>query len=528
MQRRELLKMAGAGVAAVTPGAVTMAKTRPVHGTPGWVDVRAHGAKGDGAATDSPAINRAIDAAAAAGGGTVYFSAGVYLSYSIRLKSSVGLYLDQGAVILAGPTPLDGTTNGGYDAAEPQDAAFEAYQDYGHNHWHNSLLWGEGLHDISITGPGLIWGKGLSRGWDTEKTRPDSRKPGVGNKAIALKNCRNVLLRDFKILEGGWFGILATGVDNLTIDNLVIDTIRDGMDIDCCRNVRVSNCTVNSPWDDGICPKSSFALGYARPTENLTITNCYVTGGYEVGSVLDGTWKPLTMERGTPTGRIKMGTESNGGFRNITISNCVFESCRGFAIETVDGARAEDITFTGITMRDLRSAPLFLRLGTRMRGPKDAKPGVLRRVLLSNITCMNSSKLPAILAGVEGHPLEDIRISDVVLEQAGGGDAALAASEPEEKANAYPEPEMFGPLPATGLFARHVKNLEVSNFAVEVRATDARAAFWLGDVTGADFFRVRVPEGAAVFELRNCTGFRSFGSARLEDVKLPNADRKTI
>ncbi len=171
MQRRELLKMAGAGVAAVTPGAVTMAKTRPVHGTPGWVDVRAHGAKGDGAATDSPAINRAIDAAAAAGGGTVYFSAGVYLSYSIRLKSSVGLYLDQGAVILAGPTPLDGTTNGGYDAAEPQDAAFEAYQDYGHNHWHNSLLWGEGLHDISITGPGLIWGKGLSRGWDTEKTR---------------------------------------------------------------------------------------------------------------------------------------------------------------------------------------------------------------------------------------------------------------------------------------------------------------------------------------------------------------------
>ncbi len=153
---------------------------------------------------------------------------------------------------------------------------------------------------------------------------------------------------------------------------------------------------------------------------------------------------------------------------------------------------------------------------------------MLRRVLLSNITCMNSSKLPAILAGVEGHPLEDIRISDVVLEQAGGGDAALAASEPEEKANAYPEPEMFGPLPATGLFARHVKNLEVSNFAVEVRATDARAAFWLGDVTGADFFRVRVPEGAAVFELRNCTGFRSFGSARLEDVKLPNADRKTI
>ena len=91
-----------------------------------------------------------------------------------------------------------------------------------------------------------------------------AEQAGVGNKAIALKNCRNVLLRDFSILKGGHFGLLLTGVDNLTIDNLTIDTDRDGMDIDCCQNVRVSNCTVNSPWDDGICPKSSYALGYAR------------------------------------------------------------------------------------------------------------------------------------------------------------------------------------------------------------------------------------------------------------------------
>ena len=178
-------------------------------------------------------------------------------------------------------------TTGGYDAAEPQ-GAWEPYQDYGHNHWHNSLIWGESIHDVSILGPGLIWGKGLSRGHD-ETALPDTTKPGVGNKAIALKNCYNVILRDFSILQGGWFGILATGVDNLTIDNLKIDTNRDGMDIDCCRNVRVSNCTVNSPWDDAICPKSSFALGYARPTENVTITNCYVTGDYELGSLLDGT-----------------------------------------------------------------------------------------------------------------------------------------------------------------------------------------------------------------------------------------------
>ena len=111
----------------------------------------------------------------------------------------------------------------------------------------------------------------------------------MGNKAISLKNCHHVTLRDFSVLEGGHFAILATGVDNLTLDNLILDTNRDGMDIDCCRNVRVSNCSVNSPWDDGICLKSSFGLGYARSTEMVTITNCFVTGGYQLGTLLDGT-----------------------------------------------------------------------------------------------------------------------------------------------------------------------------------------------------------------------------------------------
>ena len=535
MQRRDLLKIAGVGItAAAAPVAAAHAAAgmgqagqsagQAAGQIAGLLSVRQFGARGDGAAIDSPAINRAIEAAAAAGGGTVLFPAGVYLSFSIRLKSKVGLFLDQGAVLLAAPS--DGVT-GGYDAAEPQ-GVWEPYQDFGHNHWHNSLLWGEDLDGISITGPGMIWGKGLARSSKTEHGAADSGQSGIGNKTIALKNCRNVLLRDFKILQGGWFGILATGVDNLTIDNLLIDTNRDGMDIDCCRNVHVSNCTVNSPFDDGICPKSSFALGYARPTENVTITNCYVTGGYIVGSVIDGTWKPLT-ERRVTTGRIKMGTESNGGFRNITISNCVFESCQGFAIETEDGALVEDITFTGITMRDIRSAPLFLRLGTRMRGPSDAKPGVLRRVILSNITSSGASQLPSILSGVPGHSIEDIKISDVFLEQVGGAGAEMAALQPEEKVAGYPDPHMFGDLPATGFFVRHVRNLEMSNVEIVTRAADARPAFWLQDVEGADFFRVRVPQGAApAFDLRQVKEFRSFGSRQLADLSLDTVDQRKV
>ena len=412
-----------------------------------------------------------------------------------------------------------------------------AYQDYGHNHWHNSLLWGENIHDFGIFGPGLIWGKGLSRGHD-EKALPNTTAAGVGNKAIALKNCRNVILRDFSILQGGWFGILATGVDNFTIDNLKIDTNRDGIDIDCCRNVRVSNCTVNSPWDDGICPKSSFALGYARATENLTISNCYVTGVYQLGSVLDGTWKKMeispTLARvGTGrigTGRIKLGTETNGGFKNITISNCVFESCQGFALESVDGAIVEDITFTGITMRDVR-APFFLRLGARLRGPKpQTVVGTMKRIVLSNIVSSGAAQLPSIIAGVQDRPIEDLKISDVYLHQIGGAGTEMASIKPQENADKYPEPTMFGDLPAAGIYARHVRNLELTNVEIATESADARPAFHLDDVDGADFFRLKFPQRAQSnqFRLKNVSDFRLFGCHHYPDAMLDHAEEKTI
>jgi len=533
MTRNDLIRLLGAGAVAgtVSLGGGTPGETRKgAVAFDGLFNARLFGAQGDGKALDSPAINQAIEAAAKAGGGVVYFPAGTYRSYSIRLKSYVGLYLDHGATILAADTPLEGTTSGGYDAAEPQ-GPWEAFQDYGHNHWHNSLIWADGIHDVSICGPGRIWGKGLSRGHSEDKKLPDATKPGVGNKAIALKNCHNVTLRDFSILEGGWFGILATGVDNLTIDNLTIDTNRDGMDIDCCRNVRVTNCTVNSPIDDGICPKSSFALGYGRPTENLTISDCFVTASYEIGSVLDGTWKPIIGgDRNHGMGRLKCGTESNGGFRNITIVNCVCDGAQGIALETVDGALCEDITIVGVTMRGTLNSPLFLRLGRRMRGPGDAKVGTLRRVLISNITSYGAAQLPSILSGVPGYPIEEVKISDVYLHQAGGGDGPLAGIQAPEREAAYPEPNMFGPLPATGFFIRHVRNLEISNVEIATAQADQRPAFVLLDVEGADFFRVRVPRPtvAPAFSLRQVSDFRVFGSQFVADANFAKAEEKTL
>jgi polygalacturonase len=540
-KRREMLKLGSIGLAtsAIALPAFAAGKPSSAVSTPNLFDIRAYGAVGDGKTVDTPAINKAIEVAAAAGGGTVLFPAGTWLCFSIRLKSHVALYLAQGSTILAADSPLpDGTTgyNGGtYDAAEP-NTAWDAYQDYGHNHWHNSLLWGEDIHDISITGPGLIYGKGLSFG-GTRAARGDypvykAEQAGVGNKAIALKNCRNVIFRDFSILKGGHFGLLLTGVDNLTIDNLTIDTDRDGIDIDCCKNVRVSNCFVNSPWDDGICPKSSYALGYNRATENVTITNCYVSGYYELGTLLDGTFKKFAPDAKVPrNGRIKCGTESNGGFKNIAISNCVFEGCMGLALESEDGALCEDIAISNITMRDVVNAPLFFRLGARLRGPKEnTKVGTLRRVLVDNIVSYNTgSHICSILSGIPDYPILDVKLSNIYIQHQGGASADAAKIVLPENVEKYPDPHMFGTdTPAQGFYLRHINNLEMSHVEVQAAQPDARPTFHLDSVNRADFIAVTAPTGIPAFHLDKVTDLRILISRAAPDTLLASADGKIL
>jgi polygalacturonase len=478
---------------------------------PASFDVRAFGAKGDGIANDTAAINQAIEAAAKEGGGTVEFFAGAYLAGSIHLRSNVALHLGPGSSIVAS------SVDGDYDPPEPNAWGDTLhYQDGGHSHWHDSLIWGEDLANVSITGPGRIFGKGLSRGWGGEKVVQK-----VGNKAIALKNCRNVILRDFTIEHGGWFGILATGVDNLTIDGLKIDTNRDGMDIDCCHNVRVSNCSVNSPYDDGICLKSSFGLGQFRSTENVTISDCLVCG-YDEGSLLDGS-RTHTEERvHAPTGRIKFGTESNGGFRAVTVTNCVFECCRGLALETVDGALLEDVTVSNLAMRRIFSSPIFLRLGARMRGPAGTPVGRLRGVIISNVVAEDVEGGQAILVlGLAGHPVEDVTLDNIRIEFEGGGTAAQAARAVPEMERDYPEPGSFGTTPSWGLYARHAANLVVHHVVLGAKESDLRPSVTLDDVRGAQFEHASMPPsaGAKTFHLRSVEDFSAQSCRGVPDTQ---------
>ena len=523
-------------------------------------DVRTYGAKGDGVAIDSPAINAAIDAASAAGGGTVVLPAGTYLSFSIRLKSRITLVIGPGATLLAAD-PADG--RGRYDAPEPN--AWDAYQDFGHSHWQNSLIWGIGLEDVAILGPGRIDGRGLTRRGPGPR-RPEKQgdqpvtldgargaeralaeqagKPlppadefaameGLGNKAIALKSCRRVTIRDLTIFRAGHFAILPTGVDDFTIDNVRIDTQRDGINLDACRNVRVSNVAINAPNDDALVLKSSYALGAPRATENVTITNS-VFSGYDLGTMLDGTYGTTMVsapDKDGPNGRIKFGTESNGGFRHVTISNVTFVRARGIALETVDGGALEDVVITNVVMRDVTTSPIFIRLGRRGRGPGTPEVATVKRIRIAGLIATGvDPRFPILLAGIPGHPIEDVELRDIRVQYRGGGTSADAAREPGEMETAYPEPSMFGVLPAYGLFARHVRGLHVRDVSLSFAEPEARPAIALRHVEGASFDSVTAKQAAGVptWSLRAVTDFSAFRSTAAPDRKAATVDASSF
>ncbi|MBD8676990.1 rhamnogalacturonidase [Sphingomonas sp. CFBP 13720] len=465
-------------------------------------DVRTFGARGDDRTIDTQAIQQAIDHAGH-GGGIVIVPRGRYRCFTLRLVSNVTLVLEEGATIVA----ADPATDGGRYAL-PEDRGEQLYQDFGHSHWHNSLIVGDGVRRVAILGPGGIDGAGLTRDGPGARWRkqagerplsmrqmtaaeiaalePDAaRMNGLGNKAIALVDARDVRIEGLSIRKGGHFAILATGCSDLTLRNLTIDTDRDGIDLDCVSRVLVEGCRVNSPNDDAIVVKSSFALGRVIASEDVTIRDCDVSG-FDLGTMIDGTRRrtqQIAPDRDRVTGRIKLGTESNGGYRRIRIERCRFTRSRGVALETVDGGVMEDVIVRDVTMDEVTTAPLFLRIGDRRRGPAGTGTGTIRGVVIEGLRASGiDPRFAATLAGLPGHPIEDVTLRDIRLTYLGGG--AAVKVDPPELADAYPEPSMFGPTPAWGLWCRHVRGLRIDGLHL-ASPGDARPATKFDDVTDA-------------------------------------------
>lgn len=453
-------------------------------------NVRDYGAKGDGKTLDSPAIDKAIEACVKQGGGKVVLPAGTYLSGSIHMKSNVELHLQSGCVILAAPQSM-----GAYDKSET--FGFPEYQDGGHTYFHNSLIWAEGQENISITGHGMIDGLGLTKK-DTEKGgKVQGGSIGAGDKAIAFKQCKNILIRDVTIYRGGHFAIIVTGCERGTIDNVTIDTNRDGIDIDCCKYITLTNCKVNTPNDDAIVLKSSYALKRAVPCEHILVTNCIVTG-YKLGTFLDGTYVPEKVN--WVCGRIKLGTESNGGYRDITISNCTCMYSSGLAFEEVDQGLMDNIVVTNIALNHVHHYPIYITTGCRNRGPKEVtEPSRGQNIMISNVQALDCDSLAGIIiTGMKNAPLKNISLSNIFVEYRGGGTADMAQKKYREQGTNYPEPRWAGPTPSYGLFARHIDGLKLRDVTFALKKDDGRPAVMLENVKNLDMKDVKDAKGEFV------------------------------
>ena len=272
-----------------------------------------------------------------------------------------------------------------------------------------------------------------------------------------------------------------TGCDLSTIDNVTIDTNRDGFDIDCCKYMTITNCKINTPRDDALVLKSSYALKKPVSCEHIAISNCNITG-YKCGSLLDGTYEPEPVN--WVCGRFKLGTESNGGYRNISLTNCTFMYSSGLAFEEVDQGKMENIVVSNITMSHVHHYPIYITTGCRNRGPKEVtQPSSARDIQISNVIADDCDSLCSIIVtGMKDEPIRNVWLSNIRLYFKGGGTHDLVNKEYREQGKNYPEPKFAGWTPAYGLYARHVEGLHINDVTFRYVRPDYRPAIVLDDV----------------------------------------------
>lgn len=443
-------------------------------------NVRDFGAAGDGATLDTRAIQAAIDACAGSGGGTVVLPAGRYPSGTITLASHVTLHLEAGAVLLGSQRIDDYRDDTGIfvDAAgRPQGRA---------------LVYAEGAESVSIEGRGAIDGQGAAFKAPLVEAVRRGDDPPARPFLARFKDCRNVRLTDITLRDSASWVSHYLRCEDVAIRGVTIRSHanfnNDGMDIDSCRRVRVSDCDVSS-HDDAICLKTTSRV----PCEDVVVSNCAID---------------------SKCGALKLGTESIGDFRNICMTNCVISNTAlgGLKLMIMDGARAENLIFSNLCMTDV-TGPIFMRLGDRGRtyleGDEPRREGAIRNVIVSNVIADVSAvpppelltdhgveaqdRLGILIAGLPERIVENVVFDNVQLTLPGGQGPANPAREIPEHPDRYPELGMFGQLPAYGLFARHVRGLTVRDTRFTLAQSDARPPVSLDDVSDATIDNLSAP-----------------------------------
>ena len=427
-------------------------------------NIVSYGAIGNGTFLNTNAINAAITACHANGGGRVVVPAGVFRSGTIYMKNNVELHLAMGATLL-------GSGNHNDYPKQPQPDYRTHLDPEG---WF-ALIYGEGLTNIALTGYGTINGNGAALTGLPGSGSPTHADDMFGRpRAILFISCKQVRVEGLKFISSSAWMQHYLDCEDVLVDRIEVynhaNKNNDQIDIDGCRRFTLSNAILDSD-DDGISLKSSGAA----PSEDVTITNCVVSSRCNA---------------------IKAGTGSTGGFRNIVITNCVIKHTRdprltlfvgaplngisGISLQIVDGGVMEGVTISNIVMEDI-NCPLFIWLGNRGRPHTETAPtppiGTIRNITISNIVAYNTGNTSNSISGIPGHYIENVTINNIQLINRGGltsGEYVSSHRGVREYERGYPEADWDGNLPSYAFFIRHVKNLSIDNMMFGSNDDDPR------------------------------------------------------
>ena len=450
----------------------------PLFATAVEIDVKARGAIGDGVALDTLAIQSTITACAAGGGGRVVFPAGRYLTGSLRLASGVTLVVTPQAKIV-------GST---------------AMRDYPLG----KLIAATGETNIGIEGGGVIDGQGEAF-WEKRDEYKGPQWRGTAQfEYRALKRpsfihfigCTNVVLRDITLTNSPSWTVhlqrcVSASVERVTIRNPLYGPNTDGIDINSCVGVHVRQCDIIT-GDDGVVLKSN-EPGHGHPSRDIRVENCRI-------------WSACNA--------LKIGTETHDSFDDIHFRDChlycasartMDRPLAGIAIESVDGSQLSNIVASNITMDNVRT-PIFIRLGhrggnsARTRQTDPRVPGTIDGVALRNITAEHAL-FESSITGIPGHPVKNVTLSDIKLTYEGGGEADWMTDDVPDKTviAKYPESQMFGRLPAYGLYVRHADGLRMTNVAIRCLKEDARPALVCDDANAIELDALNIAAAPARF-----------------------------
>jgi polygalacturonase len=409
--------------------------------------------------------------------GKVIIPKGVFISGSVYLKSNIELNLEEGAVL-----------KGSDKRSDYEERDF------------TSLLIGRDIENIKITGKGCIDGSGKELVKDTRRMiengqipdpaytksgRPaESKRPEI----IQLTNCRHIRITGIMLKDAACWVESYTNCNDLSIDCLRVESTtfwnNDGIDVTDCKNVRITNSSINSA-DDGICLKSENRNSCC---DSITIENCKIRSSASA---------------------FKCGTASAGGFKNITVKNLfIYNTYRSaIALELADGGIMENIDISNVEAKNTGNA-LFMVIGTRNRDNEQHKaPGVFQNIRISNLKVEISSGKPdkgyetegpqvkgphnlfpsTIIVGKPGFDIQNILLENIEITFAGGGKTEIANSSFNnlgsipERPKDYPEYSMFGEIPAWGFYIRHANNMQFKNIKLILKNSDYRPAFVFDD-----------------------------------------------